>query len=172
MQKCTCRTPFLHIKHKKTKLMCSMIEYLNAIKLCADKWKPEYLEEEKVLKSVLKDYDVEILCMGCSKYTDGTIDFPIKIAIGFEDHKNEKEIIKILEKLGYYYDDCNSDHPDVFKLLTKFRNNIKYSDATHVIFLQCKHNVLWEGANNVSWENLVMMSELLQKRIKEKSNKC
>ena len=51
MQKCTCRTPFLPVKHKKTKLMCSMIEYLNAIKLCADKWKPEYLKEEKVLKS-------------------------------------------------------------------------------------------------------------------------
>ena len=168
MQKCTCRTPFLPVKHKKTKLMCSMIEYLNAIKLCADKWKPEYLKEEKVLKSVLKDYDVEILCMGVSNYIDGTIDFPIKIAIGFEDHENEKEIIKILKKLGYYYNDRNSDHPDVFKLLTKFRNNIKYSDATHVIFLQCKHNVLWEGHNNVSWENLVMRSKLLQKRIKEK----
>lgn len=168
MQKCTCRTPFLHIKHKKTKLMCSMIEYLNAIKLCADKWKPEYLKEEKVLKSVLKDYDVEILCMGVSKYTDGTIDFPIKIAIGFEDHKNEKEIIKILQTLGYYYADLNSDHPDVFKLLTKFRNNIKYSDETHIIFLQCKHSVLWKNPNNVSWENLVMMSEpLYENRIKE-----
>lgn len=171
MQKCTCRTPFLPVKHKKTKLMCSMIEYLNAIKLCADKWKPEYLKEEKVLKSVLKDYDVEILCMGVSNYTDGTIDFPIKIAIGFEDHENEKEIIKILKKLGYYYDDHNMNHPDVFKLLTKFRNNIKYSDATHIIFLQCKHSVIWKNPNNVSWENLVIRSELLQKRIKEKSNK-
>lgn len=158
MQKCTCRTPFLSVKHKKTKLMCSMIEYLNAIKLCADKWKPEYLKEEKVLKSVLKDYDVEILCMGVSKYADGTIDFPIKIAIGFEDHENEKEIIKILQKLGYYYNEHNLDHPDVFKILTKFRNNIENSSETHTIFLQCKHSVLWE--------NLVMRSELLQKRIK------
>ena len=138
------------------------------VKLDADKWKTEYLKEEQVLKDVLKDYDVEILCMGVSKYTDGTIDFPIKIAIGFEDHKNEKEIIKILQTLGYYYADLNSDHPDVFKLLTKFRNNIKYSDETHIIFLQCKHSVLWKNPNNVLWENLVMMSEpLYENRIKE-----
>lgn len=138
------------------------------VKLDADKWTTEYLKEEKVLKSVLKDYDVDILYMGISEYSDGTNNFPIKIAIGFEDHENEKEIIKILQTLGYYYDDHNMNHPDVFKLLTKFRNNIKYSDATHIIFLQCKHSVIWKNPNNVSWENLVMMSEpLYENRIKE-----
>ncbi len=81
----------------------------------------------------MKDYDVDILYMGISEYSDGTNNFPIKIAIGFEDPENGKEIIKILQTMGYYYDDHNSDHPDVFKLLTKFRNNIKYSDATHII---------------------------------------
>lgn len=151
MQKCTCRTPFLHIKHKKTKL-----------------WKPEYLKEEKVLKSVLKDYDVDILYMGISEYSDGTNNFPIKIAIGFEDHENEKEIIKILQTLGYYYADLNSDHPDVFKLLIKFRNNIKYSDTTHIIYLQCKRSIRWKNPNNVSWENLVRMAKpLYENRIKE-----
>ena len=151
MQKCTCRTPFLHIKHKKTKL-----------------WKPEYLKEEKVLKSVLKDYDVDILYMGISEYTDGTINFPIKIAIGFEDPENGKEIIKILQTLGYYYDDHHSEHPDACKFLTKFRNNIKYSDETHIIYLQCKRSILWKNPNNVLWENLVMMSEpLYENRIKE-----
>ena len=138
------------------------------VKLDADKWTTEYLKEEQVLKNVLKDYDVDILYLGISERSDGTIGFPIKIAIGFEDHKNEKEIIKILQTLGYYYADHHSDHPDVFKLLIKFRNNIKYSDTTHIIYLQCKRSIRWKNPNNVSWENLVRMAKpLYENRIKE-----
>ena len=138
------------------------------VKLDADKWTTEYLKEEQVLKNVLKDYDVEILYMGISERSDGTIGFPIKIAIGFEDHKNEKEIIKILQTLGYYCYDHDWEHPDVCKFLTKFRNNIKYSDATHIIYLQCKRSIRWKNPNNVSWENLVRMAKpLYENRIKE-----
>lgn len=138
------------------------------VKLDADKWTTEYLKEEQVLKNVLKDYDVDILYMGIATYTDGTNDFPIKIAIGFEDHKNEKEIIKILQTLGYYCDDHDWEHPDVCKFLTKFRNNIKYSNATHTIYLQCKRNILWKYPNNVLWESFVSMAKpLYENRIKE-----
>jgi len=126
------------------------------------------LKEEQVLKNALKDYDVDILYMGISEYSDGTNNFPIKIAIGFEDPENGKEIIKILQTMGYYYADHTSNYPDFFKLLTKFRNNTKHCDTTHVIYLQYKHSVLWTDPNNVSWGNFVMMSEpLYESRIKE-----
>ena len=105
--------------------------------------------------------------MGITTYTDGTNNFPIKIAIGFEDHENEKEIIKILQTMGYYAT-YYSNHPDVFKILTKFRNNIKYSKETHIIYLQCKRSILWKNPNNVWWENFVMMAKpLYENRIKE-----
>ena len=50
------------------------------------------MKEERVLKEVLKDYDVDIIHMGISKYIDGTNNFPIKMAIGFEDYENGEEI--------------------------------------------------------------------------------
>lgn len=50
------------------------------------------MKEERVLKEVLKDYDVDIIYMGISKYIDGTNNLSTKMAIGFEDHENGEEI--------------------------------------------------------------------------------
>lgn len=113
------------------------------MKLDTEKWKNEYLKEEKILKNALKDYNVDILYVGASPYFSRlghihiTDEYVIEIAIGCENYEYRKKVITILQTIGYYYEDewkGNKDvtNPYIMQILIKFRNNTYRGRATHL----------------------------------------
>lgn len=67
-------------------------------------WKNEYLKEENILNEELKNYDVQIEHIGSTAIVGCSAKPIIDIAIGVPELEYGKQLIPILEKLGWTYD--------------------------------------------------------------------
>jgi GrpB-like predicted nucleotidyltransferase (UPF0157 family) len=122
-------------------------------------WKNEYLKEEKILKEVLKDYDVNIEHIGSTAIVGCSAKPIIDIAIGVPSLEYGKQLIPLLEELGWTYDG-KADF-GVRWFLKKCNGDVR----THFIHI--------ENRNDRIWQNHIVFRDYLNAnpdKVKEYSN--
>lgn len=102
-------------------------------------WKNEYLKEKTILNNALKNYDIDIQHVGSTAIVGCKAKPIIDIAIGVPSLKYGKNLIPILQKLGYYYDGTADFGVRYF--LKKCKNNIE----THFIHIEDKNSRIWQN---------------------------
>lgn len=102
-------------------------------------WKNEYSKEKAILESALKDYNVDIQHVGSTSIVGCRAKPIIDIAIGVPSLAYGKNLIPILQEIGYYYDG-RADF-GVRYFLKKCENDIE----THFIHIEDKNSRIWQN---------------------------
>lgn len=103
------------------------------------KWKDEYLKEEKELKKVLENYDVDIQHIGSTSIVGCSAKPIIDIAIGVQNLEYGWRLIPLLQEIGWNYDGT-SDY-GVRWFLNKGYDDI----STHFIHIEDKNGRVWQN---------------------------
>lgn len=123
-------------------------------------WKNEYLKERTVLEYALKNYDVDIQHVGSTSIIGCSAKPIIDIAIGVPNLEYGKQLIPILQKMGYYYDGRNDFGVRYF--LKKCENDIEtcfihIEDTNSRIW---QHHILFRDYMNLNPEEVMKYSNL------------
>lgn len=102
-------------------------------------WKNEYLKEEKILKEALSGYDVDIQHIGSTSIVGCSAKPIIDIAIGVPNLQYGKQLIPLLQEIGWTYDG-NADF-GVRWFLKKCDGDVR----THFIHIEDKFDRIWQN---------------------------
>ena len=102
-------------------------------------WKNEFLKEEKVISKALEKYDVNIEHIGSTSIVGCSAKPIIDIAIGVPNLEYGKQLIPILENLGYTYDGT-ADY-GVRWFLKKCDGDLR----THFIHIEDRNGRVWQN---------------------------
>lgn len=122
-------------------------------------WKNEYLKEEKILKNTLKDYNVDIEHIGSTSIVGCSAKPIIDIAIGVPSLEYGKQLIPLLQEIGWTYD--GTADFGVRWFLKKCDGDIR----THFIHI--------EDINGRVWQNHIVFRDYLNnhpEKVKEYTN--
>lgn len=103
------------------------------------KWKKEYLKQEKKLKKLLKNFNIQIEHIGSTSIIGCSAKPIIDIAIGVQSLEYGKQLIPILEKNGWNHSgtaDCG-----VRWFLKKEKGNL----STHFIHIEDINSRIWQN---------------------------
>ena len=103
------------------------------------KWKREYLKQEKKLNKALKDFDVQIEHIGSTSIIGCSAKPIIDIAIGVPNLEYGKQLIPILENIGWTYSG-NADF-GVRWFLKKCKGDLR----THFIHIEDVNSRIWQN---------------------------
>lgn len=103
------------------------------------KWKDEYIKEEKILKGILSNYDIDIQHIGSTSIIGCSAKPIIDIAIGVPYLEYGQKLIPILQDSGWLYDGKSDFGVQYF--LKKCRNNIE----THFIHIEDINSRIWQN---------------------------
>lgn len=102
-------------------------------------WKLEYLKEEKILKDILKDYDVDIQHIGSTSIVGCSAKPIIDIAIGVPNLEYGKQLIPLLQQNGWTYDGTSDFGVRWF--LKKCNGEYR----THFIHIESRFDRIWQN---------------------------
>ena len=102
-------------------------------------WKNEYLKEEKILKEILKDYDVDIQHIGSTSIVGCSAKPIIDIAIGVPNLEYGKQLISILQNNGWTYDGTSDFGVRWF--LKKCDGDVR----THFLHIENRFDRIWQN---------------------------
>ena len=102
-------------------------------------WKNEYLKEEKILKEALSGYDLDIQHIGSTSIVGCSAKPIIDIAIGVPDLQYGKQLIPLLQEIGWTYD--GTADFGVRWFLKKCDGDIR----THFIHIEDKFDRIWQN---------------------------
>ena len=102
-------------------------------------WKNEYLKEEKILKDILKDYDVDIQHIGSTSIVGCSAKPIIDIAIGVPNLEYGKQLISILQNNGWTYDGTSDFGVRWF--LKKCDGDVR----THFLHIENRVDRIWQN---------------------------
>ena len=102
-------------------------------------WENEYLKEEKILKEVLNGYDVDIQHIGSTSIVGCSAKPIIDIAIGVPNLEYGKQLIPLLQEIGWTYD--GTADFGVRWFLKKCNGDIR----THFIHIENKFDRIWQN---------------------------
>lgn len=103
------------------------------------KWKKEYQKQEKILKNTLAGYDVQIEHIGSTSIIGCSAKPIIDIAIGVPSLDYGKQLIPILERIGWTYSG-NADF-GVRWFLKKCKGDLR----THFIHIEDRNSRIWQN---------------------------
>ena len=102
-------------------------------------WKNEYLKEEENLKEALDGYDVDIQHIGSTSIVGCSAKPIIDIAIGVPNLQYGKQLIPLLQEIGWTYD--GTADFGVRWFLKKCDGDIR----THFIHIEDKFDRIWQN---------------------------
>lgn len=111
------------------------------------KWKTEYLKQEKKLKKALNNFNVQIEHIGSTSIVDCYAKPIIDIAVGVSSLEYGKQLIPVLEKIGWVHTG-NADFG-----IRWFLKKSKGKKATHFIHI--------EDINSRIWQNHILFRDYL-----------
>jgi GrpB-like predicted nucleotidyltransferase (UPF0157 family) len=101
-------------------------------------WKDEFLKEKIALEYSLKNYDVDIQHIGSTSIVGCKAKPIVDIAIGVSPLMYGKQLIPILQKIGYFYDGKHDG--DVRFFLKKCKDDIE----TYFIHIEDTNSRIWQ----------------------------